>query len=303
VEHDGTAGTGEPGEVEVTFYGVRGSTPCASPEVARYGGNTSCVTVTDAGFDPIVFDMGTGLRPFGSTQPADGTFSGTALVSHLHWDHVQGLPFFTPILRSGAFLRVYAPWQEHGTVRDAFDRFVREPYFPITLEHVPGTIDFVDVRNHHWQLDDATVVTSREVPHCGNTVGYRVDRHGRSVAYISDHQQPLDGSGSVAPGALELADGVDLLIHDAQYTDDEFELKRTWGHCTLGYALHVAREAGAKRLALFHHDPSHDDDRLDQLRMPIEAMGERYGIEVICAAEGMSMTVGTSAMPILRAVS
>jgi phosphoribosyl 1,2-cyclic phosphodiesterase len=284
--------------VTVAFHGVRGSTPCPQPEVVRYGGNTSCVSVRQDGLDPIVFDLGTGLRLLGVTYPPDVVFRGTALVSHLHWDHVQGLPFFVPILRPDSRLDVFAPWQEHGTVRDAFDRFVREPYFPITIDELPGELSFTDVRDDRWSLDAVTTVTSREVPHCGNTVGYRVERSGTSVAYISDHQQPIDGSGSIAAGVLELADGVDLLIHDAQYTADEFERKRDWGHCTLDYALHVAREAGARRLALFHHDPSHHDDVLDDLWAPIAAMGERAGIDVLCASESTTVVLAADPLPL-----
>jgi phosphoribosyl 1,2-cyclic phosphodiesterase len=288
--------------VTVTFHGVRGSTPCPHPEVVRYGGNTSCVSMRQDGLDPVVFDLGTGLRLLGVGYPSDSVFRGTALVSHLHWDHVQGLPFFVPILRPDSRLDVYAPWQEHGTSRDAFDTFVREPYFPITIAEFPGSLSFTDVRNDEWDLDMATRVVSREVPHCGNTVGYRVERSGTTVAYISDHQQPLDGSGSVAAGVLELADGADLLIHDAQYTPTELERKRDWGHCTLEYALHVACEAGAKRLALFHHDPSHHDDVLDDLWRPIAAMGERKGVEVTCAAESTSVVLAAAPLP-LRAAS
>jgi ribonuclease BN (tRNA processing enzyme) len=132
---------------------------------------------------------------------------------------------------------------------------------------------------------------ARLIPHLGPTLGFRVELDGGSVAYLSDHQQPFDGSYSASPGAIELVDGVDLLIHDAQYTQPEFKAKATWGHCTIDYAVWLAAEAGAKRLAMFHHDPSRRDDDLDALlRCAVDA-GERRGVDVIAASEGLVVEV------------
>ena len=275
--------------LNVTFYGVRGSTPCPADRNKRYGGNTSCVALEKPGHEPIVFDLGTGLRFWGETLPLDGSFQGHALVTHLHWDHVQGLPFFVPVLRNGASLEIYGPSPDGRTLEECFHTFCSPPFFPVSIEDLPGQIRFHDVICSEFVVGDAKV-TSRPVPHVGLTCGYRVELDGVSVAYISDHQMPADAT-SVDRYVLELADGVDLLIHDAQYTPAEFETKATWGHCTVDYAVHVAREAGVKTLALFHHDPEHDDDTVDRLLDgAIAAAGP--DLEVIGAAERLTVSLG-----------
>lgn len=279
--------------MNVTFYGVRGSTPCSCDANQRYGGNTACVALEAPGHEPIVLDLGTGLRFFGQSQPTDGSFVGHALVTHLHWDHVQGLPFFVPAHVPGSQLHVYGPPQEDGMhVGDAFEEFMRPPYFPVRVGDLGGDITFHTLDEGDHALGDAKVRV-RLVPHIGPTNGYRIELGGISVAYIPDHQQPLDGSHDIDPGVLELCDGVDLLIHDAQYTPAEFVVKADWGHCTVDYALAVAAEAGARRLALFHHDPSHDDEAVDVIRDDIAEKASHTGVEeVLAASEGLTVSFG-----------
>jgi phosphoribosyl 1,2-cyclic phosphodiesterase len=233
--------------------------------------------------------MGTGLRYFGATQPQDGSFRATCLVTHLHWDHTQGLPFFTPMLQPGAELDVYAPIQDDGRpVSEVFRSTIRPPLFPISLDEWPGTFRFHDVIDDHFTVGEATV-TARLVPHVGATLGYRVDWNGVSIAYISDHQQPYDGSYRASDGALELADGVDLLIHDSQYTQEEFVRKFNWGHCTVDYAVWFASKCRARTLALFHHDPTRSDDQVDAMGECAAQAGRLMGLEVIVAREGLTV--------------
>jgi phosphoribosyl 1,2-cyclic phosphodiesterase len=279
--------------LEVTFYGVRGSTPCGCDSNRRYGGNTSCVVVEATGHAPFVFDMGTGLRFFGETQPLDGSFRANLFLSHLHWDHVQGLPFFVPVLKPGAAMTIYGPQPEDGrTLRDAFDGLMSPPYFPVTVADLPGDVGFVGLEEGWLDVDGARVL-ARAVPHTGLTHGYRLEVGGVVIAYIPDHQQPQDGSFTIAPGVLELVSGADLLIHDAQYTPEEFERKSTWGHCTPAYASEIARRGGVRTLALFHHDPAHDDDFLDALAA--RESKRNHGVEVIVAAEGMRLQLRNTA--------
>jgi len=254
------------------------------------------VVLEEPGHRPIILDLGTGLRFYGLTQPADGTFDGIALVSHLHWDHVQGLPFFAPVLTPGARLDLFAPAQEDDmSLSDAVHTFLAPPFFPVTVDALPGTFTFNEVRPGSFEIDGTTVRVA-DVPHVGPTVGYRIERNGVSVAYVSDHQQPGCGSMVVDDAVLELCEGVDLLIHDAQYTDDEFATKATWGHCTVDYAVNVAAKAGARRLALFHHDPLHHDTVLDEFGDHAARAGARLGLEeVLVAAEGMKVSVGSVA--------
>jgi len=278
--------------MQVTFFGVRGSTPCNGDEIARYGGNTSCVAVRVPGEPPLFFDLGTGARYFGKTLPQDGTFRGTCLLSHLHWDHTQGLPFFSPLLHEGSELDVYAPAQEDGrSVASVVGAVIRPPLFPVTIDQLPGMVRFHDVADDEFTVGSIKVM-SRLVPHIGPTLGYRIECGGRSIAYLSDHQQPYDGSYSVSDGARELAEGVDLLIHDSQYTVPEFEQKATWGHCTIDYAIWLAQHCSVNRLALFHHDPSRTDVALDEVQRYAVAAGSQLGVEVFVASEGLIVEVG-----------
>jgi ribonuclease BN (tRNA processing enzyme) len=238
---------------------------------------------------PIVFDIGTGLRFWGETLPGQTPFRGSALVSHLHWDHVQGLPFFTPVDRPGAVFDVYGPTYEEQSLVEVVDGFMRPPYFPVRASELRGDIRFHDVLDDNLAIGGAKV-TARPVPHLGATVGYRVDWDGASVAYISDHQEPADRH-SVAPEVLELCDGVDLLIHDAQFVEQDWQQKSHWGHCTVDYAVTVARESGARCLALFHHDPRRSDDDLDRLVEGARRKAEGLGVdEVVAAAEGLTIS-------------
>lgn len=274
-------------QVKVTFYGVRGSTPCDNDEVARYGGNTSCVVVETPGERPLLLDLGTGARYFGRTCPLDGSFRATALLSHMHWDHTQGLPFFTPLLCSGAELDIYGPAPEDGRqLSEVFDGAICPPLFPLPIQQFPGTARFHGIEPSTFEVGGYTVQAA-EIPHVGRTFGYRVTHGGQTVAYLSDHQQPVDGSFAVTDAALELVDGVDLLIHDSQYTVAEFTKKADWGHCTFEYALWLAGHAGVKRLAMFHHDPNRTDEQLDDIARCGAAIAGHHGYELFVAGEGL----------------
>ncbi len=252
------------------------------------------MVVEGAGEIPFILDLGTGLRTYGATQSNGGPYRAVSLVSHLHWDHIQGLPFFSPVLRADAHLDVYAPAVPDG-LDATVDRFMCHPFFPVSIGELPGTIVFHEIAPGRHLIGD-TEVTAAEVPHIGPTNGYRLERHGVSVAYIPDHQQPVDGSHSASAPVLDLCRGVDLLIHDAQYLPHEFRAKSTWGHCTVEYACWLAREAGARRLALFHHDPSHDDTVMAEIARCAAEWGDQHGIEIVCAREGARVELFAGSM-------
>jgi phosphoribosyl 1,2-cyclic phosphodiesterase len=285
-----------PGETRVKFWGVRGSTPCDGERFTHYGGDTSCVEVTAAGHPTIVFDLGTGLRSFGAQVASEASldeFSATVLLTHLHWDHIQGLPFFAPVSSGRGQLEVYGPRQPEGTLLNAFAGVMRPPYFPITPDQLAGQVDFVDVGHDDFVVDGARV-RSRWVRHCGPTLGFRVEIEGVSIAYVSDHGPgcSADPDDFVPLDVLELCDGVDLLIHDAQHRNDEFEPKRKWGHSTVDYAVHVAHAAGARRLVLFHHCPTHADADLDLMTRDASELASRCSsLEVITAAQGLELVL------------
>jgi len=276
---------------DITFFGVRGSTPCACESLARYGGNTSCVVVESDDHDPVIFDLGTGLRFFGMNRPFDAPFRGTALVTHLHWDHVQGIPFFSPLLAPGARLDLYGPTQEPEDLEEVVRRFIVPPYFPVGIDDLPGEIVFHDTAPGAFEIPGVQVEAAW-VPHIGPTFGYRIVSGGVRIAYVSDHQQPSLGSTDVDPAVLDLCRDADVLIHDAQFDDLEFSMRSDWGHCTVDYAVEVAAQAGVDTLVLFHHDPSHTDVRVDELLAEARKLGAERGVrEVLAAAEGMTLSV------------
>lgn len=278
-----------PGGLRVTFHGVRGSTPCEGPQYARYGGHSSCVAMEVDGEPPILFDLGTGLRPYG-VGVGQNAWQGSVLLSHMHWDHVQGLPFFLPLHHGASVLDVYGPRQAEGSLAEVFAGLMRPPYFPVRPTDLGGEIRFRDTADDDFTIGSARV-SARWIRHVGPTLGFRVEWNGVSVAYLPDHGPgccPEDADDYVPAEVLELCDGVDLLVHDAQHTTDEYGVKRSWGHCTVDYAVHVAREAGARCLALFHHDPAHGDDDIDRILLATSDHSARVGgPDVIAAAEGM----------------
>lgn len=265
--------------------GVRGSTPAPGPEFVRYGGHTSCIAVARDGDAPaLVLDGGTGLQRLSKVMGGK-PFRGTILLGHLHWDHTHGLPFFSAGDRPDARVRVLLPAQ--GDAERVLARALGPPHFPVTATELRG-----DWRVHSLEAGEHAVegfsVLALDIPHKGGrTLGFRVTDGAATVAYLSDHH-PIafgpgpDGHGEYHEAAYALAEGVDLLVHDAQYTVEEFAERFTFGHSTWDYAVGLARAAGARRLLLFHHDPPRTDDALDAIVASIPP--EAFGIEA--AAEG-----------------
>ena len=277
---------------KVSFFGVRGSTPCSSDRLRRYGGNTSCVVVERSGMAPIVLDMGTGLREFGARWGNGNAIEASILVTHLHWDHVQGLPFFGPVHHPNSKVDIYGPPHDGQDMLTSFDGLMQPPYFPICCDQLPEGIGFHTAWDEGMAIGEAKI-TTRSVPHTGETNGYRIEIGGYVIAYASDHQEPVDDPTKVDAGVLELCDGADLVIHDAQFTRGELAARPDWGHCTPSYALEVAAQAGAKQLCMFHHDPWHDDDMVDELLADCVEEAHDRGVEqVIAAAEGMTIEFG-----------
>ena len=274
--------------MRVTFCGVRGSTCAPGMDFVRYGGHTSCVALAhDGGVPTLVLDAGTGLRNL--TAHLDGQpFRGTILLGHLHWDHTHGIPFFAAGNVPGSDVTVVMPAQ--GDPEAVLERAFSPPHFPVTPTELQGRWQ---VRSHEpgpYEVEGFSVLAA-EIPHKGGrTFGYRITDGGRSLAYLSDHS-PIaagagpDGLGAYHDSALALADNVDLLIHDAQHTAAEFGDRAFLGHSAVEYAVGLAEAAGARTLALFHHDPARTDDEVDAL-VVAHAGGT---VEVIGAAEGLTI--------------
>jgi phosphoribosyl 1,2-cyclic phosphodiesterase len=274
--------------MRIVFCGVRGSTPSPGAEFVRYGGNTSCVALAHDGELPtLVLDAGTGLQRL--SRHLDGRpFRGTILLSHLHWDHTHGLPFFPAGDRPDAEVAVLIPAQ--GDAETVLERAISPPHFPITPNQLGGRWTFAGLEPGRYSVEGFEVVAA-DIPHKGSrTFGFRVSVAGRSVAYLSDHWPTEAGEGHRGLGryhdaAMMLASGVDVLVHDAQYTAGELPARRGLGHATVEYAVGLAEAAHARRLVLFHHDPSRTDDEIDAL---VAEQGGRQ-LDVVAAAEGMTL--------------
>lgn len=259
--------------MRVHLCGVRGSTPAPGAEFLRYGGHTSCVALAhdDARAPTLILDAGTGIRSV--TGLLDGEpFRGTILLSHLHWDHVQGLPFFSAGDNDAARATLLLPEQQDGQdAETVLERAMSPPHFPMTPNQMRGAWSFDTTSAGEWESEGFEVL-AREIPHKGGTTfGYRVSDGHSTLTYMPDHCPTSlgpgpDGCGEYHPAALELAKDTDLLIHDAQLlTHEELEAEARFGHAAADYAVALGRHAKAREVALFHHRPDRTDAALDEL--------------------------------------
>jgi ribonuclease BN (tRNA processing enzyme) len=272
--------------VRIIVCGVRGSTPAAGSAFVRYGGNTSCVALCHDGAPPsLILDSGTGIRRVSALLSGE-PFRGTLLLGHLHWDHVEGLPFFTSGDHPDSEVDLYMPAQ--GDAEAVLGGLMSNPYFPITPAELRGTWRFNALEPGEHKFEGFSVM-ALDIPHKGGrSFGYRISDGSSTVAYLSDHSPTTigpgpDGLGEYHPNAMTLADGCDVLIHDSQYTDAELPQRILWGHSSSGYAVGLAEAAGAKQLLLFHHEPSRTDEAIDQI---VDSFADVPPL-VSAAAEGM----------------
>lgn len=281
--------------MQVTFFGVRGSIATPGPSTVRYGGNTVCVEVRLADGSVLVLDAGTGIRELGRSllaNPPTGPIH--QLLSHAHWDHVIGLPFFGPIWRKDTHLKLYplaTSAQErlrHASV--LFD----EIHFPVRAADIPAKLELVDPDAETWRIGSASV-RRIQLNHPGGAQGFRVDDDdGASFAYITDNE--ISPPGTPTTSLREVAAftrGVGLLVHDAQYVEADMPLKRGWGHSLVAEVLELGVQAEARTVALFHHEPDRDDEALDRIGQQASAwVGERRSpTRALVAREGLSLRV------------
>ncbi|HVM12288.1 MAG TPA: MBL fold metallo-hydrolase [Actinomycetota bacterium] len=279
------------------IWGSRGSLAAPGPETVRYGGNTSCVEVRLANDTLLILDAGTGIRPLGVALGADVPRRIHLFLSHLHLDHLQGLPFFGPLWNPDVEIHIWGPPSPTRTLEQSIARYLSPPLFPVHLQDVPCRLRFHDARGD-LGIEEA-VVRAMPVSHQGPTVGIRIESEGRILAYIPDHEPGLAVDlRAVEPAWISghgVARGADVLIHDSQYTEDEYLRKVGWGHSSLDHVVQFARIADVGQLVMFHHDPLHTDDELERmLDRARELWGERPNPPVL-AHEGMDLDL--SALP------
>lgn len=286
--------------MQVTFWGTRGSIPTPGQTTVRYGGNTSCVQVRTANH-LFVLDCGSGMRTLSRDLPSDprGSVSGTILITHTHWDHIQGFPFFRPLISPENQFVVCGPAGMPYSIERVLAGQMAYSYWPVSMEQFAAGVTYRDLREGRYRLGDA-VVTAQYLNHPAVTLGYRIEADGASVAYVTDHEPfaPVWNRSGCEPGMIEsflhegdrrhveFLGGADVLIHDAQYTLDEYQARHGWGHSPIEYVFDVAQAAGVRHLVLFHHDPDRTDDELDRL--------EGYYRDAL-AARGADLALGFAA--------
>lgn len=259
--------------MKVTLWGTRGSIASAGPDTVRYGGDTASVELTTSDGALVVLDAGSGIRQLGNhltrTYPRVDI-----LLSHLHMDHVQGLPFFRPLLNPDVETHIWGPISTTRDLRSRISRYLSPPLFPIRVRDLPN-VTFHDVTPSTFQLGSLEV-TADLITHPGSTLGYRIVEGNDSLAYLSDHE-PAFGMGRI-PDSPEwtsgsaLARGVDVLVHDAQYTDEEYARRVGWGHTSLTQLAALTRQVEPRRLVTFHHDPAHSDAELDDFHEQLKSL-------------------------------
>jgi phosphoribosyl 1,2-cyclic phosphodiesterase len=251
-----------------------------------YGGNTSCLEVT-AGGQRVILDAGTGIRELGQSLERDGAREFQLLLTHTHWDHINGFPFFVPAFRPGRKLQIRAGHlSDAGGVRSVFAGQMMQPMFPVPLDSMESHLEFEDFRaGESFELDGGIAVRTAPLNHPNGATGYRLDFEGRSLCYVTDTEHV---PGKPDQHVLGLIAGADLVIYDSTYTDEEFPTRLGWGHSTWQEGIRLCREAGAKQLAIFHHDPDHDDTFMDR----VEEAAKREWDQAFPALERMLLELG-----------
>jgi phosphoribosyl 1,2-cyclic phosphodiesterase len=286
----------EPPALRARCWGTRGSVPTPGPETVRFGGNTSCVEVLDRSGGRLIFDAGSGIRPLGeaiarSEQPAQIDL----FLTHFHWDHIQGLPFFRPLYSEQSSVRIHGAGQGGAGVQELLAGQMGQYYFPVPFDALTAQLEFHDLAAQPFERGSG-VVTAHRLRHPTNAYGFRVDTRGGSVAYLPDNEL-AGGQYDVPAGWYEslcrfVAD-VDVLFHDAMFTDEEYPHYEGWGHSSVSQAIRLAEDAGVRRLCLFHHSPDRTDSALERLLEDAREELARRGsaLQLDAAAEGEELVV------------
>jgi len=272
------------------FWGVRGSIPCPGPDTVIYGGNTSCIEIR-AGERLLIVDLGSGARPLGdwlvdNDKKKYGSIKADVFITHTHWDHIMGFPMFTPIYGKGMELNLTGPVTcDDDNLKLIFEAQFSHNYWPVRLDELSVKVEYNQILETTLDLGGGLSVTSKLLNHPITCLGYRFNYQGKSIAVVYDHEPFNDEKENEK--IIQFLKGVDLLIHDAQYTKDEYPSHVGWGHSTLDNAVKTAEAAGAGKLVFFHHEPKHTDIELQQL----ENSYANNKIKCVMAKEGMVLEV------------
>jgi phosphoribosyl 1,2-cyclic phosphodiesterase len=296
--------------MKIKFWGVRGSIPCPGQATTRFGGNTSCLQVL-GGQEIVILDAGTGIRELGQQiTAAKKPVRVHMLLTHTHWDHIQGFPFFTPIYFPGNELFIYGPRALEKSLEEALMFQMQYSYFPVRGVELAARVKFTELGEETFQIGDLEVST-KSMNHPIRVLAYKFRHKGRSAIYTGDNEPYFDvladRSGNMDTGihrrsefikecnqrVVDFCKGVDLLVADSQYTDEEYETKRGWGHSSISQVLELSKESEVKKLVLFHHEPTHDDRQLLAIERDARARARsiKGKFKVVMAREGESVEV------------
>jgi phosphoribosyl 1,2-cyclic phosphodiesterase len=278
--------------VEARIWGCRGSLAAPGADTVKYGGNTSCVEVRLSSGEVLVLDAGTGMRPLGVHMAKDPPHEIHVLLTHLHLDHLQGLGFFRPLFAPGLDIHLWGPASPVQQLSERIAMYLSPPLFPVHLDDVPAQLTFHDAPETETQIGSATIRASK-VTHQGPTVGYRIEEHGRSLVYLPDHEPSIGGDLKTTPASWVsghgIAEDADVLLHDAQYRDDEYGAHVGWGHSCIADAMEFAAKSNVDHVVLFHHDPYHTDAELEVLLDDVRDTYPERKDRVCLAYEGMRL--------------
>lgn len=272
--------------MEIKFYGTRGSIPVSHPDFLEFGGNTTCLKITRDNGRIAIIDAGTGIRALGKDLVKKNFHQDHLFIgfTHFHWDHIQGFPFFASAYKSKMIINILAIGKEReiNNLEDIFRGQMKSEYFPIPLERMGATFNFIHLERNELVVNDARVRVIKQ-NHPGGSFGYRMEDNGKRVVICTDleHGDPVDDD------IVEFCKGADLLVHDAQFTDEELKTYLGWGHSSYSQAIEVARKARVKQLIMTHHDPDHDDAFLTQREKECQAIFPNCAL----AREGMVITI------------
>lgn len=276
--------------MKIRFWGTRGSIPTPGQRTVRYGGNTACVEVRDEQGTLLILDAGTGLRELGLNLSLNGSKAPLDIdlfLSHLHWDHIQGIPFFRPAYDPSNRLRIHGP-QQQRPLRELLGLGMEDPFFPVDLDGLPARLEIEELASGAKKKIGPYTVRATHIHHPAPALAYRVEADGRALVYATDTEDPFSGRDNPV---VMLASGADMLVHDAQYTDSDY--KRGWGHSTVATAVDVAVRAQVQTLVLYHHDPDRTDEDLDAVLLEAQRLAKERGsdLRVVAASEGLELTV------------